>query len=305
MAKPATIDLYNDAVTEDCERLLVTLLRHLGPWKNSIFLVGGLVPRYLVKARPPKVAKHAGSGDVDVVVDLQVLASTDAYQTLEDNLKRMGFDRAENSSGKKVSWRWQKRVASGMLVLEFLADDPTVKGGKIQELPAKGKVSALNIPNASIVFDHNASHTVTVELLDEAGKATETIRYADIVSHTCLKAFAFDQRFERKDAHDLLYCVEHIEGGFEFAASELKSALAGKHAKAIQMALTILKTRFCGDSGGEGFRKDGPVAVARFELGESDEPEIREQRILRQRQTADIVTNLLAAIDGKNKDGLA
>jgi hypothetical protein len=28
-----------------------------------------------------------------------------------------------------------------------------------------------------------------------------------LVSSTCLKAFAFDQRFERKDAHDLVYCA--------------------------------------------------------------------------------------------------
>jgi hypothetical protein len=29
-----------------------------------------------------------------------------------------------------------------------------------------------------------------------------------LVSFTSLKAFAF-QRFERKDAHDLIYCIEH------------------------------------------------------------------------------------------------
>lgn len=299
MAKPATINLYNDAVTADCERLLVTLLRHLGPWKDSVFLIGGLVPRYLIKARPPEVKKHAGSGDVDIVVDLELLASTEAYQTLEDNLKRMGFERGENSRGQKVSWRWKRQVPSGTLVLEFLADDPEVGGGKIQELPAKGNVSALNIPNASIVFDHNASHIATVELLDDAGQATETIRYANIVSHTCLKAFAYDQRAERKDAHDLVYCIENIEGGIELVAAEIGSALDGKHAKAIGEALAILKSRFCDGDGVEGFRKDGPVAVAKFELGESEEVEIREQRILRQRQTADIVMRLLAAVEAK------
>ena len=299
MVKPATIDRYDEAVTEDCERLLVTLLRHLGPWKDSIFLVGGLVPRYLVKARPPDVAKHAGSGDVDVVIDLQVLASTDAYQTLEENLKRMGFERGVNPQGNKVSWRWQRRAASGMLVLEFLADDPNIAGGKIQELPAKGTVSALNIPNASMVFDHHLSHRVTVELLDDAGLATEIICYADVVTHTCLKAFAFDHRCERKDAHDLVYCVDNIDGGFDFVASELISALAGKYATAVEKALAILKNRFCDELDAEGFKKDGPVAVAKFELGESDEPEIREQRTLRQRQVADVVTKLLTAIETK------
>ena len=47
MAKPATLDGYSDQYTLDCERVLVTLLRGLGPWKDSVYLVGGLTPRYL------------------------------------------------------------------------------------------------------------------------------------------------------------------------------------------------------------------------------------------------------------------
>ena len=43
MAKPATLDGYSDQYTVDCERVLVTLLRGLGPWKDSVYLVGGLI----------------------------------------------------------------------------------------------------------------------------------------------------------------------------------------------------------------------------------------------------------------------
>lgn len=89
MAKPATLDGYSDQYTLDCERVLVTLLRGLGPWKDSVYLVGGLTPRYLVAARPPVVPAHAGTLDVDIVIDLQILADTEAYHTLEDNLKKM------------------------------------------------------------------------------------------------------------------------------------------------------------------------------------------------------------------------
>lgn len=58
--KPDTIDGYTDRRTADCERVLVTLLRGLGPWKDSVYLVGGLTPRYLVPARPPQVPAYAG-----------------------------------------------------------------------------------------------------------------------------------------------------------------------------------------------------------------------------------------------------
>ena len=86
MPKPATLDGYTDRHTTDCERVLVTLLRGLGPWKESVFLIGGLTPRYLVPTRPPAVPAHAGTLDVDIVVDLQILADTEAYRTLEENL---------------------------------------------------------------------------------------------------------------------------------------------------------------------------------------------------------------------------
>jgi len=72
---------------------------------ESVYLVGGLTPRYLVRAQPPEVRAHAGTADVDLVIDLAVLANTEAYQTLEANLKAMGFERAENDKGAKVNWR--------------------------------------------------------------------------------------------------------------------------------------------------------------------------------------------------------
>ena len=72
MAKPRTLQGYTNAYTLDCERVLVTLLRGLGPWKSSVCLIGGLTPRYLVRARPPDVPPHASTQDVDIVIDLQI-----------------------------------------------------------------------------------------------------------------------------------------------------------------------------------------------------------------------------------------
>ena len=66
MAKPATLDGYSDQYTLDCERVLVTLLRGLGPWKDSVYLVGGLTPRYLVAARPPVVDFENEGGETYV-----------------------------------------------------------------------------------------------------------------------------------------------------------------------------------------------------------------------------------------------
>ncbi|MFC6351238.1 antitoxin [Stenotrophomonas acidaminiphila] len=234
---------------------------------------------------------------MDIVIDLQILADTEAYHTLEDNLKKMGFERAENDAGKKLSWRWQTRTEHGaLMVLELLADAPDIAGGKVQPLPTEGTISALNIPHSSIVFDLHQVTEIQAELLGGNGIATENIRHASLVSFTCLKSFAFDQRFERKDAHDLVYCIDHAPEGMDAVVESFRKERSGKHGAVVEASLTILRSRFAGDEKTEGYRKDGPISVAKFELGEGDEPEQREARALRQRQVSDLIEQLLARL---------
>ncbi len=295
MTKPSTADGYENKVTETCERVLVTLIRNLGPWRDSLFLVGGLTPRYLIDKKPPAVPPHAGTGDVDVVIQLHMLADNDAYHTLEENFKKMGFSRGTNRKGTSVSWRWVIEAAPEMNVtLELLADDPEKSGGKVMELPTEGNVSALNIPHSGIVFDHHKTKTIRAETLGDNGVAEVTLRYADLVAFTCLKAFAVDGRDERKDPHDLIYCLTHYEGGLSAVAMEFRDALQGKHKAVVEEALGILTRDFADDGQTEGYKKTGPVAVAKFEIGEDEEA--RDSRILRQRQVADLMMRLLKAI---------
>ena len=302
MEKPVTLDGYDDRHTVDCERVLVTLLRGLGPWKDSVYLVGGLTPRYLVRDLPLGVRAHAGTLDVDIVVDLEMLADTDAYRTLEQNLRRLKFRRAVNDQGQKVSWRWETRTERGaLIVLELLAAAPHIAGGRVRPLPTDGNISALNIPHSSIVHDLYQVIEIRAELLDGNGITTERVKHANLVSFTCLKAFAFDQRAERKDAYDLIYCIEHAPGDQDAVSESFRQALDSNHSAVIQEALRILRQHFAPDDRTDGYRKDGPVSVAKFELGEADNPDQLEARLLRQRQATDVVEQFLATIDRRTR----
>ena len=59
--------------------------------------------------------------------------------------------------------------------------------------------------------------------------------------------------------------------------------------------LAILRSRFASDDKTEGYRKDGPVSVARFELVKAMSLS-SGARILRQRQACDVIEQLLARI---------
>ena len=296
--KPSNFRGYSDHHTIDCERILVTLLRGLGPWKESVYLVGGLTPRYLVTAQPPVVPEHAGTLDVDIVVDVQILVDTEGYYTLEENLRKMGFERSVNNRGQKLSWRWQTRTEkNAVMVVELLTDAPDIAGGKVEPLPTKGNISALNIPHSSIVFDLHDETEVRAELLGGAGIAVESVKHASIVSFTCLKVLAFDQRFEQKDAYDLVYCIEHNRNSLDSIAQMFRDALNGQHEEVIRECLSILRKRFTQECEVEGYQKDGPVAVARFELGIQNGASERDRQVLRQREVSNIIERLLAGIE--------
>jgi hypothetical protein len=113
-----------------------------------------------------------------------------------------------------------------------------------------------------------------------------------------LKAFAFEDRRENKDAHDLVYCLEHGED----AVGSFREALQSKHGTVVAAALTILRRRFCDDTPDGGYLREGNVAVAKFEIeGDDSDRDIREQRALRQRRINDAIERFLTALGSGSK----
>ena len=70
--KRAHHDDYGHAATARCERTLITLLGDLGPWRERIYLAGGLAPPYIVGRLPEGVQPHVGTTDVDLVIGIAV-----------------------------------------------------------------------------------------------------------------------------------------------------------------------------------------------------------------------------------------
>ena len=283
---------YDDHATQACERVLVTLLRGLGPWKRCVYLVGGLTPRYLVPDPPAGVRPHAGTRDVDLVVDLPLLVEVEAYRTLERNFRDLGLRRATNEDGSRPSWRWERRTdANTLVVVELLSDDPGGTVRRAAALPDQRRVSAMHIPHVSMVRDLYQDVEIQAELLGERGVVRERVRHADIVSFVCLKAFAFDDRLEDKDAYDVLYCIENVPGGVAAAAQAFRHAVKRtSHGDTIRLALDILRQRFATDPDIDGYRKDGPAAVVAFEHEDLPDPDLR---ILRRRNVSTVIQSLL------------
>lgn len=86
------------------------------------------------------------------------------------------------------------------------------------------KISALAIKHAGIVHAWYSKRDVTAQLLDGRGVATERVRFADAVSFIILKALAFTQRAENKDAGDLIHVLRYYGPGLEALAADFREA---------------------------------------------------------------------------------
>lgn len=289
--KPRTADGYSTDVTIACERTLLTLLSAFGSFKDTLRLVGGLVPRYLTPEAPPDVPLHAGTSDVDIVLNLEILATADEYASLAEQLKKRGFNRWVRE-GVVTSWRWRRQVYEHIeVVVELLRDAGDQQPGKAISVSGE-EVSALAIKHAGIVHDWYQQREVGAQLLDGAGLSVDIVRYADVPAFVILKALALDQRQERKDAADLIHVVRYGGSIKHVAALFVARIRSGQHPQAMQDGLAALARRFADDQHGEGFEKVGAVAYAHFH-GATDEDGL----ISAQRYAAGLIQALLREID--------
>ncbi len=253
---------YDEVTTIRCERALLTLLGDLGPWRERIYLVGGLAPRYLVGRLPEGARAHVGTTDVDLVIGLALGDEMpETYRTLQNNLKKAKFEQ------RQPSFQWARDVDGITVLVEFLCETDEVEPGRI--FGPKGESTgsnfgAFNVRGAHLPRDDFIEHDIEGERLDGGGKSRVTVRVANVLSYTVLKIFAFQDRHANKDSYDLVFTLLNYQGG-PLAAGRVAAASAVARHEQVNEALALLAERFRDAS------QDGPSAYASFLVEPDDE----------------------------------
>lgn len=260
---------YDTAATQRCERVLVTLLGDLGPWRERIYLAGGLAPRYLVGALPAGVRPHVGTTDVDLVIGVALGDDTpETYRTLHNNLKASGFEQGT------PSFAWTRKVDDVTVVVEFLCEtDQVDPGGIFRPREETGsKMAAFNVTGAMLSRDDYIEVDVDGERLDDGGRSRVTVRVANVLPLVVMKVFAFQDRHANKDAYDLVFTLINADGGPRAAGRRAAaSPVAGR--EQTTAALGLLGARFA------DVDQDGPSAYANFfAAADTDEDEAARLR---------------------------
>lgn len=262
MSRRAHYSDYDEETTARCERALVTLLGDLGPWRERIYLAGGLAPRYLIGQLPEGARAHVGTADVDLVIGLALGDETaETYRTLQNNLEKAGFEQ------KEPSFRWARDVEGVTVFMEFLCETDKVESGRIFRPKGEStgsKLGAFNVRGAHLVRDDFIERDIEAERLDEGGRSKVTVRVANLLPYTLLKMFAFQDRHENKDAYDLVFTLLNHDGGPRAAGSAATTSPLAAHPK-VEAALALLRERF------RDAQQDGPNAYAAFLAEPADE----------------------------------
>ena len=255
---------YDKQTTARCKRALLTLLGDVGPWRERIYLAGGLVPKYLVGQLPEGAQAHVGTADVDLIIGLALAGETsETYRTLQNNLEKAHFEQRE------PSFRWARDVDGVTVMVEFLCETNEVEAGRIFRPKGEytgSKLGAFNVRGAQLARHDFIEREIEGERLDGGGQSRVILRVANVLPYTVLKIFAFQDRHENKDAYDLVFTLLNGQGGPQSSGRAAAASTVARHAQVTE-ALELLEERF------RDAVQDGASAYASFLATPDDEDE--------------------------------
>jgi hypothetical protein len=261
---------YPKNEVEACLSVLVEFMTLLGEFKDSIVLVGGWVPYFLIEEGKQE---HTGSLDIDAALDFKSISS-ETYSTILELLKERGYEETEQpyvfnrtvktESGTKVT------VKINLLAGEYGGTSKSHRTQKVQDVKAR------KARGCDLAFDQNFSVTLSSRMPDGA-KNEVTIRIAEIVPFLVMKGMALWDRYKEKDAYDIYFAILYYPGGIPKLVSVFKPF---KSNKLIREGLGKIRTKF------KDVESPGPVWVTNFEEIDDEEEKERVKRDVFERVNA-------------------
>jgi hypothetical protein len=256
--KPTTSGEYSAEQNQRVRATCLYLATVLGDCIDDVVIIGGLVPSLLIyqDALPAGTDRHVGSMDLDIGLTLAIFEGK-RYEAIAERLRRAGFSPDESDQGNPTRQRWKITEAGRKVTVDFLippADDSEL-GGTIRDI--EGDFAAVITPGLRLAFlDQKKIDLSGITIKGE--RAQRSIWVCGPGAFVVLKALAFRNRGEYKDAYDLYYHIRNYGGGVQDVADALKPLLGEVE---VQQALKILSEDF--------IEHDalGPIRVADFITG--------------------------------------
>jgi len=260
--KPSFASDYKKENVELVRQTALYVATKLGDLLDHLVVVGGLVPSLLIpdESLPTGEDVHIGTMDLDLGLSLALL-DTKRYEDFKLRLQRARFKPDENEDGNPTLQRWQISPTVDLKVTVDFLIPPSVetdRGGDLRYI--EQDFAAVITPGLRLAFwDRQKVYLEGLTLLGE--KASREIWVCGPGAFVVLKALAFDQRGENKDAYDLYFVIRNYGSGVDDVSECLAPLLKEVETK---KALETLSRDFS--------KPDlvGPIRVAQFLYGSLD-----------------------------------
>lgn len=234
--KPRHRSGYRREETEQVEAALLTVAVTTGALMDQICIVGGLVPSLLIDRAhgldPETEAGHPGTNDLDVGLAVALL-DDGQYTEMSERLRQEDFGPDKNEKGNPTPQRWKHESLN--VTIDFLL--PPLAG--IEEgrrtHPLEGDLSAIITPGLQFAHAEREEIAVAGHTL-KGERAERTIPVCGPAAFVILKALAFHDRGEPKDAFDLVYVLRRWPDGIADIVERL-----GAH---LESAPTVVRAAF-------------------------------------------------------------
>ena len=251
-SKPSTSDGYGAEQLGFVRRTCLYMARKLGDLLDEIVVVGGLVPYLLVDQEnlPSGLEAHAGTMDLDLGLALAIL-NHERYRELGRRLRDAGFEPEVNDQGNRRLQTWTVGMPHPVTV-DFLIppSKETDQGSAL--LHIEPDLAAIVTPGLELAFEDRRWKELSGHIPSGAW-ATRIVPVCGPGAFTVLKALAFGNRGENKDAYDLFYVWSGV--GVPDVAESLAPLQPNTY---IDNALSVIERDFCNHDG------LGPIATAQF-----------------------------------------
>ena len=208
--KPRHRSGYSREETELVETICLTVIGTLGAYLDDLCVVGGLVPTLLIdrQLEPSETEedRHPGTNDFDVGLSIALLDDK-RYAEVSARLRAEGFGPDKNEAGNEVRQRW--RLGETKVTVDFLMEPPPGHEDGVRLHDLEPDLAALVTKGLDFAF----AERIEVELEGETIKREKLRRKIPVCgpgAFVVLKAFAFADRMEPKDAYDLVYVLRRF-----------------------------------------------------------------------------------------------
>ena len=241
--KPRERSGYRREETRQVESACLSVAVTLGALMSDLCIVGGLVPILIIDreldADGGSEDSHPGTNDLDVGLAVALL-DDQQYAEISHRLRQEGFKPDHNEQGNPTLQRW--KLGDLKVTVDFLL--PPIpgaeEGGRVH--PLEGDFGVLIAPGLELALDERKEITIEGHTL-KGERATRTVPVCGPGAFVVLKAMAFGQRGEPKDAFDLVYVIRRWPGGAQDIAGRLVGH-ANQHGEVVTVALGLLARDF-------------------------------------------------------------